>query len=151
MVIFIPKINASTSERYSMKKGQKRWVNDLACTLNYQGNTRKCFAQDFMHLRLQAYQAIRRAFKLSANLNIDLLDQVSQNEWHGHIISVCGRRIDCIVIDRKDRIREAASLLGQIGGQSGTGKSKVRGDSNYYRLLRAKRTIKESRKYTGKE
>jgi len=145
-VLLFPRINASISERYSMRKGQKRWVNDLACTLNYQGMTRKCFAQDFMHLRLQAYQAIRRAFKLSANLNIDLLDQVSQNEWHGHIISVCGRRIDCFVIDRRDRIREAASLLGQIGGQAGTGKSKVRGDSNYYRALRAKRTSKKARK-----
>ena len=79
-------------------------------------------------------------------MNSDSLAQVSNNEWHGHTICATGERINYTIIDRKDKVKEAARLLGQVGGQAGYGKKKVRGDSNYYRLLRAKRTIRESKK-----
>jgi hypothetical protein len=79
-------------------------------------------------------------------MNSDNMSQVSHNEWDGHIICVTGERIDYTIIDRKDKVKEAARLLGQVGGQAGYGKKKVRGDSNYYRLLRAKRTIKDAKK-----
>ena len=36
--------------------------------------------------------------------------------------------------------------MGQIGGQAGTGKKKVRGDSNYYRVLRMKGIEKRKQK-----
>lgn len=129
-----------------MRKGQKKWKNDIACTLHYKGETRKCFAQDFKDLRYKGYQAIKRAFKLNCNMNIDDIQQISHNEWHGETISTCGKRISYVIINRRDRIKEAARLLGQIGGQAGTGKKKVRGDSNYYRLLRLKGVEKKQQK-----
>jgi len=128
-----------------MRKGTKKWINDLSCTLYYKGETRKCFAQDFRHMRLKLPEAVQRKWKLWCNMNSDSLAQVSNNEWHGHTICATGERINYTIIDRKDKVREAARLLGQVGGQAGYGKKKVRGDSNYYRLLRAKRTIKESK------
>jgi hypothetical protein len=33
---------------------------------------------------------------------------------------------------------KAAAALGRLGGKAGTGKAKVRGDSAYYKALRAK-------------
>jgi len=41
---------------------------------------------------------------------------------------------------------ECKRLLGAIGGASGKGKKKVRGDSNYYRLLRYKGIEKKRKK-----
>ena len=120
--------------------------NKFACVLSYKGKTRKCFARDWDHLKQRAPDAIRRTWYLWANLNLDHLDQVSQNEWHGKIISVCGKPILCKVYDRADRVKEAARLLGAIGGASGKGKKKVRGDSNYYRLLRYKGIEKKRKK-----
>jgi hypothetical protein len=130
----MPNINASSC----MKKGKKRWVNDFSCTLYYLGKSRKCFGLNINHLKLKIPEAIQREWKLRANMNIDSLKQVSYNEWHGHTIAITGERINYIIVDRKDRIQEAARLLGQIGGQAGVGKKKVRGDSNYYRVLRMK-------------
>ena len=120
--------------------------NKFACVLSYNGKTRKCFARDWDHLKQRAPEAIRRTWYLWANLNLDHLNQISQNEWHGKIISVCGKPILCKVYDREDRVQEAARLLGAIGGASGTGKKKVRGDSNYYRLLRYKGIEKKRKK-----
>ena len=133
-----------------MRKGQKRWINDLACTIIYKGENRKCFAQDFNHLRLKFSEAIHRKWKIWANMNLDLTDQVSDNEWHGYTIAPTGERFNFIIIDRRDRVKEAARLLGQIGGQAGRGKKKVRGDSNYYKLLRAKRDLKKYKKQEKK-
>ena len=129
-----------------MRKGQKRWINDYACTLHYNGETRKCFAQDFNHMKLKLPEAVQRKWKLWCNMNIDSLEQLSQTEWHGYTICVTGERINYSIINRRDTIKEAARLLGQIGGQAGRGKKKVRGDSNYYKLLRAKRELKKFNK-----
>ena len=130
-----------------MKKGKKRWINDHACTLYYQGETRKCFGEDINHLKHKIPEAIQRKWKLRANMNIDELRKISNNEWHGHMVSACGKRISIQIIDRKDRVQEAARLLGQIGGQSGRGKKKVRGDANYYNLLRLKGLEKRLKKH----
>lgn len=121
-----------------MKKGKKRWINDMAVTLYYRGETRKCFGESIDHLKQRVPEAIQRRWKLRANLNTDFMHQLSDNEYRGYTIAVTGERINYIIIDRKNRIKEAAKLLGQIGGQAGTGKKKVRGDSNYYRVLRMK-------------
>jgi len=119
-------------------KSRKKWVNDLACTFVYNGKKKKCFARDFTHMKIRLPDAIYRAFYLHAVLVMDDLMQISNNEWHGYMSSMCGKRITIKIIDRKDRVQEAARLLGQIGGQAGRGKKKVRGDSNYYQLLRMK-------------
>ena len=66
------------------------------------------------------------------------MHKLSDNEFRGYTIAISGERINYVIIDRKNTIKEAARLLGQIGGQAGTGKKKVRGDSNYYRVLRMK-------------
>jgi hypothetical protein len=121
-------------------------TNKLACVLSYNGKTRKCFARDWDHLRVRVSMAIRREWYLGANLVLDELDQISQNEWHGRIISVCGKPILCKIYDREDRVKEAARLLGAMGGTAGRGKKKVRGDSNYYRVLRYKGIEKKRKK-----
>ena len=130
-------------------KSRKKWVNDLACTFVYNGKKKKCFARDFNHMKTRLPDAIYRAFYLHAVLVMDDLTQISNNEWHGHMVSVCGKRISIQIIDRKDRVQEAARLLGQIGGQSGRGKKKVRGDSNYYNLLRLKGLEKRLKKHAS--
>jgi len=145
MGITMPILYASSSERIYMRKGQKKWVNDLSATLYYKGETRKCFAHNFRHMKLQLPNAIHRKWKIWANMNMDYLTEVSHNEWHGYVIAPTGERINYEIIDRRDRVKEAARLLGQIGGQAGRGKKKVRGDSNYYKLLRAKRELKRLR------
>ena len=129
-----------------MKKGKKRWINDMACTLYYRGMTRKCFGEDIDHLRQRVPLAIQREWKLNANMNTDLMHKLSPNEYRGYTIALTGERINYIIIDRKDLVKEAAKLLGQIGGQAGTGKKKVRGDSNYYRVLRMKGVEKKKQK-----
>ena len=121
--------------------------NKFACILSYNGKTRKCFAKDWDNLRVRVSMAIRREWYLGANLVLDELDQISQNEWHGRIISVCGKPILCKIYDREDRVKEAARLLGAIGGTAGRGKKKVRGDSNYYRVLRYKGIEKQRKKH----
>jgi hypothetical protein len=129
-----------------MKKGKKRWINDFACTLHYAGMTRKCFGYSIDHLKQRVPDAIQRQWKLRANLNTDFMHQVSDSEYRGYTIAITGERINYFIIDRKNRIKEAAKLLGQIGGQAGTGKKKVRGDSNYYRVLRMKGVEKNKQK-----
>ena len=100
--------------------------------------TRKCFGESIDHLKQRVPEAIQRQWKLRANLNTDFMHKLSSNEYRGYTIAITGERINYIIIDRRDLIKEAAKLLGQIGGQAGTGKKKVRGDSNYYRVLRMK-------------
>lgn len=46
-------------------------------------------------------------------------------------------------------IKEAAKAFGRLGGQAGKGKAKVRGDSAYYKALRAK--VKKHAKPTNTE
>lgn len=121
--------------------------NKLACILSYNGKTRKCFARDWDHLKIRGSEAIRREWYLWCNVNLADLHQISSNEWHGIVYSVCGKPIKVQVFDREDRVKEAARLLGAIGGSSGTGKKKVRGDSNYYRVLRYKGLEKQRKKH----
>lgn len=40
------------------------------------------------------------------------------------------------------RLAKAAAALGRRGGKAGTGEAKRRGDSAYYKALRAKRNVK---------
>ena len=98
-------------------------------------------------MKLRLPDAVYRAFYLQTTMIMDDLTQISNNEWYGVLNTMCGKRIQYRIIDRKDRIQEAARLLGQIGGQAGRGKKKVRGDSNYYQLLRLKGLEKRRKKH----
>lgn len=98
-------------------------------------------------MKLRLPDAVYRAFYLQTTMIMDDLTQISNNEWYGVLNTMCGKRIQYRIIDRKDRIQEAARLLGQIGGQAGRGKKKVRGDSNYYQLLRLKGLEKRIKKH----
>ena len=97
-------------------------------------------------MKLRLPDAVYRAFYLQTTMIMDDLSQISNSEWYGVLNTMCGKRIQYRIIDRKDRIKEAARLLGQIGGQAGRGKKKVRGDSNYYQLLRLKGLEKRRKK-----
>jgi len=70
---------------------------------------------------------------------------VGEDYWEGHAICSNGERINWELYYRGNKVQEAAKLLGQIGGQNGVGKKKVRGDSNYYKMLQLKGTLKRSK------
>jgi len=127
-----------------MPKNKKKikntpWRNDFVCTLVYKGKTRKCYGLDMKHIKMRFPDACRRAFKVSTQLFDHDMKEISSNKyWMGSSLTMCGNRVTFDIHNRKDLVKDAARLLGQIGGQNGIGKKKVRGDSNYYRMLQLK-------------
>ena len=63
-------------------------------------------------LKATSAEAIQRQWKLRANLNTDFMHQLSDNEYRGYTIAVTGERINYVIIDRKNRIKEAARAFG---------------------------------------
>ena len=70
-----------------------------------------------------------------ASLDFDEAETLDNIFFWGSCVTRCNHRIHWEITDRGKMGKEAARTLGRIGGKSGTGKNKVRGDSNYYKLL----------------
>ena len=119
------------------------WRNDWVCVLSYKGETRKCFAQSEKHMLVRMPEAVHRKWGLWCNMNTKSQQPVGKDYWEGHSIAATGERIYWELYYRGNRVKEAAKLLGQIGGQNGVGKKKVRGDSNYYKMLQLKGALKK--------
>ena len=64
--------------------------------------------------------------------------EIGKDLWSGWTITACGKRVNWVMGFRGNRVAEAARVIGGLGGSAGKGASKVRGDSNYYQLLRLK-------------
>lgn len=127
------------------KAKNQPWRNDWVCVLFYKGETRKCFAKSQPHMLVRMPEAVHRKWGLSCNMNTRSQEPVGDDYWRGHTICATGQRIDWELYYRGNRVKEAAKLLGQIGGQNGVGKKKVRGDSNYYKMLQLKGALKRQK------
>ena len=95
------------------------------------------YGKDLKHLQVYRFhQQIWKAFRAKVLVwNPTVENQVSDVEWHGSSLTTDNRLVKWKVYDRLPPIVSAAKMLGQIGGRNGRGKSKVRGDSNHYRML----------------
>lgn len=69
------------------------------------------------------------------DLNFKESETLDNIFFWGSCVTRCNHRLRWEITDRGKMGKEAARTLGRIGGKSGTGKNKVRGDSNYYKLL----------------
>ncbi len=96
---------------------------------------------------LRMPEAAHRKWGIWCNMNTDSQVPVGDNYWKGYSICVrTGAKLHWELYYRGNKIKEAARLLGQVGGQNGVGKKKVRGDSNYYRMLQLKGALKRRKK-----
>ena len=120
------------------KKKKKKYVNDWFIEYEYQKNKHKCFGRDEIDVRWAFNQSIHRNYKLLHGGPRYDHHEVGKDLWTGWILSCCGKRVNYIMGFRGNRVSESAQNIGKLGGMAGTGKSKVRGDSNYYQLLRLK-------------
>ena len=121
------------------KSSKKRMVNNWYCEINYRGKVHKAFAKDEREMLWAFAKSITRHYKMKAHMNSEnTKEEIGKDLWRGWTISVCGNRINWVMGFRGNRVAEAAATIGSLGGSAGRGKSKVRGDSNYYQLLRMK-------------
>ena len=66
---------------------------------------------------------------------------MSDYEWYGQCTTLKQRVVKWHLINTENQVSKAAAIIGAIGGRSGVGKAKRRGDSNYYRNLRLLGTL----------
>jgi len=139
------------------KMKNQPWRNDWVCVIYYKGEVRRCYAETQRHMLIRMPDAAHRKWGVWCNMNTDTQQPVGDNYWKGYTFCArTGGKLHWELYYRGNQVKEAARLLGQIGGQNGVGKKKVRGDSNYYRMLQlkgalAKRKKKRGLKEKGKE
>lgn len=128
----------------SPKKQKKRTkrVNRWKCELTNKGIKHTCFATNYERLIAVAIpEAIRRFYKLKAQVMCHKENQISEQIWQGRATSACGSWVYWRIIDTQNQVEEAARLLGSIGGSNGKGAKKRRGNADYYNALRLKGLI----------
>lgn len=128
------------------KAKNQPWRNDWVCTIFYNGEVRKCFAKSESHMLIRMPDAVHRKWGLWCNMNTASQYPVGNDFWRGYTICRTGEKIHWELIFRGNRVKDAAKLLGQIGGQNGVGQKKVRGDSNYYKMLQLKGALKRAKR-----
>lgn len=79
-----------------------------------------------------------RNYKMYADVIFTTAETLDNIFFWGSTVTRCNNRVHWEVTDRAKMGREAARTLGKLGGSNGTGQAKVRGDSNYYKLLAQK-------------
>lgn len=135
------------AKRKKMKN--QPWRNDWVCVIHSNGETRKCYAMDERHMLIRFPEAVHRKWGFWMNMNTESQVKVGNNYWRGYAVCAkTGTHVEWELYFRGNRVRDAAQLLGQIGGQNGVGKRKSRGDSNYYNMLRMK-GLEKRRKMKG--
>lgn len=123
-------------------KNKPKRVNQWKCDLTNKGMAHTCFATSYERLISYAIpEAIRRNFKLKAQVMCSKENQISEQVWQGRCTSACGAWVYWRIIDTGSRVQEAARLLGSIGGTNGKGARKRRGNADYYNGLRLKGLI----------
>ncbi len=121
------------------KSSKNRFKNNWYVEIEVGKKMHKSFAETERDIAWQFTQALKRHFKLNAHMNSEKSrEEIGTDLWQGWTISTCGKRINWVMGFRGNRVAEAASVIGGLGGSAGKGASKVRGDSNYYQLLRIK-------------
>lgn len=123
-------------------KNKPKRVNRWKCELINKGIKHTCFATSYERLIGEVIpEAIRRNFKLKAQILCFKENQISDQVWRGRCTSACGAWVYWRIIDTQNQVKEAARLLGSIGGTNGKGARKRRGNADYYNALRLKGLI----------
>ena len=117
------------------KKASDKKVNEWKVSITFRGETIRSYAQHELLLRVAFSTAVKRKWKEDALLRMDDAETLDGYVWHGMTLTASGLPITYEIVWRGQRIRRAASILGQLGGAAGKGSRKVRGDSEYYRRL----------------
>jgi len=103
---------------------------------DYEWCTFKTYSSCIINLQRKKFpEAVWRNLKKYADLNFNETQTLDNIFFWGSCVTRCNHRVHWEITDRGKMGKEAASTLGKIGGKSGTGKNKIRGDSNYYKLL----------------
>ena len=94
------------------------------------------FAHSLPMLKINFGDRVKQVLKMDALLMFKNADQITSDWWIGSSVTSCNKRIFWEAFDLIGKTSNAGQVLGQIGGSNGRGKSKVRGDSEYYNKLR---------------
>ena len=112
-------------------------ANDWKVIISFNGETRTAFAKHELLLRVKFSEAVKRHWKESALMRFDEAERLDASTWYGKTYTASGKLLEYKVIWKVDLIKQAAARLGALGGAAGRGKSKRRGNSEYYKRLRA--------------
>jgi len=77
-------------------------------------------------------------------MRFDEAERLDASTWYGKTYTASGKLLEYKVIWKVDLIKQAAARLGALGGAAGRGKSKRRGNSEYYKRLRARQNKRKS-------
>ena len=133
------KFTQADMRKYTKKSPRKRVINNWYCEIEFNRKLHKAFAVDERELLWAFSKALKRHFKMIGHMNSEKTrEEIGTDLWRGWTITACGNRVNWTMGYRGNRVAEAAAIIGGIGGSAGRGQSKVRGDSNYYQLLRMK-------------
>ena len=119
-------------------------ANDWKVIFSFEGETSTTFAKHELLLRVKFSEAVKRHWKESALMRFDEAERLDASTWYGKTYTSSGKLLEYKVIWRVDLIKQAAARLGALGGAAGRGKSKRRGNSEYYKRLRAKQNKRKS-------
>jgi len=112
--------------------------NNWKAIITFRGETRCCYAQSELMLRVRFSVAIKRSWGQDANLNLDQATTLDYKNWYGKTYTLKHESVDYQIIYVADVVKKAAAILGERGGKARKGPKKVRGDSEYYRELQKK-------------
>ena len=127
-----------------MTTKQRENANDWKVIISFEGETRTTFAKHELLLRVKFSEAVKRHWKEAALMRFDEAERLDASTWYGKTYTSSGKLLEYKVIWRVDLIKQAAARLGALGGAAGRGKSKRRGNSEYYKRLRAKQNKRKS-------
>lgn len=106
---------------------------------DYKWYSHHTYSDSIVHMQRTKFpDAVWRNLKMYADLYFDEAQTMDNIFFWGSCVTRCNHRIHWEITDRGKQGKEAARILGQMGGKSGVGKKKVRGDSNYYKMLAQK-------------
>ncbi len=138
-LILVDSFTQAFMRKNNKKLSKNRFKNNWYVEIEVGKKMHKSFAETERDIGWQFTLALKRHFKLNAHMNSEKSrEEIGKDLWQGWTISTCGKRINWVMGFRGNRVAEAASIIGGLGGSAGKGASKVRGDSNYYQLLRIK-------------
>lgn len=101
--------------------------------------------------RWKAYNQSRKKFGEYLNLELKEIHRITPKIWRGNTLTIGGKTIFWEIVNLNDPLKEAAQLMGSVGGANGTGKAKVRGDSDHYNKLRLKGLITRRKNKVDRE
>ena len=115
----------------------KRKKQKFKITYTYGEHSKNAFANDVFEMRHRFRDSLQRNFKDKlATWKVEEGHKMSDYEWYGQCTTLKQRVVKWHLINTENQVSKAAAIIGAIGGRSGVGKAKRRGDSNYYRNLR---------------